>query len=38
MVLLEPSDFEPPRLARLAAQTNLSPAAFAERFSRVGLD
>ena len=38
MVLLEPSDFEPPRLARLAAQTNLSPAAFAERFSPVGLD
>ena len=38
MVRLEPSDFEPPQLARLAAQTNLSPAAFAERFSRVGLD
>ncbi len=38
MVRLEPSDFEPPQLQRLAAQTNLSPAAFAGRFARAGLE
>ncbi|MEO9170431.1 MAG: diphosphate--fructose-6-phosphate 1-phosphotransferase [Candidatus Baltobacteraceae bacterium] len=34
MVRLEPQDLEEPHLSRLAEQTNLSPAQFAERFRR----
>lgn len=33
MIRLEPRDLEEPRLGRLAAQTSLAPAAFAERFA-----
>ena len=37
MIRLEPQDFEEPRLARLAAYTNLDPAAFRREFSPSGL-
>ena len=32
MIRLEPSDFKEPEVSRLAAKTNLSPAAFTQRF------
>jgi 6-phosphofructokinase len=35
MVRLEPEDFDEPHLSSLAAQTNLPPARFAERFGPV---
>lgn len=35
MIRLEPQDLQEPRLGRLAAQTSLQPAAFAERFGSV---
>jgi 6-phosphofructokinase len=35
MTRLEPTDFAEPALSQLAAQTNLSPAAFRRRFERV---
>ena len=36
MIRLEPQDFEEPRLSRLAAHTNLGPAAFRRDFSPAG--
>ena len=36
MVRLEPDDLKSPQLERIAAQTNLAPAAFRERFARAG--
>ena len=35
MVRLEPKDVEEPALSMLAAQTNLSPTAFRDRFTRI---
>ncbi|MBV8354647.1 MAG: 6-phosphofructokinase, partial [Candidatus Eremiobacteraeota bacterium] len=38
MIRLEPSDLVEPRLSRLAVQTTLEPASFAQRFAKVAYD
>jgi len=35
MIRLEPADLSEPELSRLSAKTNMTPAAFAERFGRL---